>query len=155
MKRTIIFLLAVAASCVACDNNLEDELFVKHVLINQNGFREYDLNYVDAAVRDTIITVAVNGSSKLDRDIVVDLAVNPDTLAGYNWERYRNDRSLYYELLPEECYSFDGEGIVIKAGTAISPTSARPGRCGSSIRTRCRFTPATPRSGPPTGRTTA
>lgn len=117
MKKTIIFLLAVAASFTACDNNLEDELFIKHVLINQNGFREYDLNYVDVSVRDTIITVAVNGSSKLDRDIKVDLAINPDTLAGYNWERFRNDHSLYYELLPEECYSFNGEGVVIKAGT--------------------------------------
>ena len=86
-------------------------------VLNQNGFREYDLNYVDANVRDTLITVAVNGSSKLDRDVRVDLAVNPDTLEGYNWEKYRNDRSLYYELLPEECYSFNGEGIIIKAGT--------------------------------------
>ena len=58
------------------------------MLINQNGFREYDLNYVDANVRDTLITVAVNGSSKLDRDVRVDLAVNPDTLEGYNWEKY-------------------------------------------------------------------
>ena len=118
MKKAIIFLLAATAFFTACNNNqLDDELFIKHVLINQNGFREYDLNYVDANVRDTLITVAVNGSSKLDRDVRVDLAVNPDTLEGYNWEKYRNDRSLYYELLPEECYSFSGEGIIIKAGT--------------------------------------
>ena len=117
MKKAIIFLLAATAFFTACNNNqLDDELFIKHVLINQNGFREYDLNYVDANVRDTLITVAVNGSSKLDRDVRVDLAVNPDTLEGYNWEKYRNDRSLYYELLPEECYSFNGEAIIIKAG---------------------------------------
>lgn len=116
MKKAIIFLLAVTAF-TACNDKLPDELFVKHVLINQNGFREYDLNYVDASVRDTLITVAVNGSSRLDRDIRVDLAINPDTLEGYNWEKYRKDRTLYYELLPEECYSFNGEGIVIRAGT--------------------------------------
>ena len=88
MKKAIIFLLAATAFFTACNNNqLDDELFIKHVLINQNGFREYDLNYVDANVRDTLITVAVNGSSKLDRDVRVDLAVNPDTLEGYNWEK--------------------------------------------------------------------
>lgn len=65
MKKAIIFLLAATAFFTACNNNqLDDELFIKHVLINQNGFREYDLNYVDANVRDTLITVAVNGSSK-------------------------------------------------------------------------------------------
>lgn len=55
----------------------------------------------------------------------VDLAVNPDTLDGYNWEKYRNDRSLYYEMLPETCYSFEGEGIVIRAGTEYSNVPIR------------------------------
>ncbi|MEG0807312.1 MAG: DUF4361 domain-containing protein [Alistipes sp.] len=117
MKKIILFLLATLVLFCACDNKLEDELFTKHVLINQNGFREYNLNYVNTSVKDTVITVAINGSSRLDRDITVNLAINPDTLAGYNWEKYRNDRSRYYELLPEECYSFVGEGILIKAGT--------------------------------------
>lgn len=126
MKRTTLFLLAAIAFFTACESNkLDDELFVKHVLINQNGFREYDLNYLDASVRDTIITVAVNGSSTLDRDIEVDLAINPDTLEGYNWEKYRNDRSLYHELLPEDCYSFVGENIVIKAGTEYTDIPIR------------------------------
>lgn len=126
MKRTILFLLAATALFTACESNkLDDELFVKYVLINQNGFREYDLNYINASVRDTIITVAVNGSSTLDRDIKVDLAINPDTLEGYNWEKYRNDRSLYHELLPEDCYSFSGENIVIEAGTEYTDIPIR------------------------------
>lgn len=117
MKKTILILLAVAGLFAACDNKLPDEMFVKHVLINQNGFREYELNYVNASIKDTVITVAINGSSKLDRDVRINLAINPDTLNGYNWEQYRNDKSLYYEMLPEDCYSFDGNDIVIHAGT--------------------------------------
>ena len=106
MKRILLTLFVAIGMCTACDEGLPDEIFVKHVLINQNGFREYELNYVNTPIKDTIISVAVNGSSRLDRDVRVDLAVNPDTLDGYNWEKYRNDRSLYYEMLPEICYSF-------------------------------------------------
>lgn len=125
MKKYLSILFAAAAFFTACDNKLPDEIFVKHVLINQNGFREYELNYVNTPVRDTVITVAVNGSSKLDRDVRVNLAVNPDTLNGYNWEKYRNDKSLYYELLPEECYSFESEDIVIRAGTEYTDVPIR------------------------------
>lgn len=123
---SFLFLLALTASLTACDGDkLADELFVKHVLINQNGFRDYELNYVDASVRDTIITVAVNGSSRLDRDVRVSLKVNPDTLEGYNWEKFRNDRTLYHELLPEECYSFDAEEVIIRAGTEYTDIPIR------------------------------
>ena len=125
MKKTILILLAVAGIFTACDNKLPDEMFVKHVLINQNGFREYELNYVNTPIKDTVVTVAINGSSKLDRNIHVTLAINPDTLDGYNWEQYRNDQSLYYEILPEDCYTFDGEDIVIQAGTEYSDVPIR------------------------------
>lgn len=125
MKRILLTLFVAIGMCTACDEGLPDEIFVKHVLINQNGFREYELNYVNTPIKDTIISVAVNGSSRLDRDVRVDLAVNPDTLDGYNWEKYRNDRSLYYEMLPETCYSFEGEGIVIRAGTEYSDVPIR------------------------------
>ena len=125
MKRILLTLFVAIGMCTACDEGLPDEIFVKHVLINQNGFREYELNYVNTPIKDTSISVAVNGSSRLDRDVRVDLAVNPDTLDGYNWEKYRNDRSLYYEMLPETCYSFEGEGIVIRAGTEYSDVPIR------------------------------
>lgn len=125
MKKTILILLAAAGLFAACNNKLPDEMFVKHVLINQNGFHEYELNYVNTSIKDTVITVAVNGSSKLDRDVRISLAINPDTLDGYNWEKYRNDKSLYYEMLPEDCYSFEGSDIVIHAGTEYSNVPIR------------------------------
>ncbi len=125
MKKTILILLCLAGLFVACEDNFRGEMFEKKILINQNGFQEYDLNYIDNEYKDTTIAVAASGTATLDRDVVVTLAVNADTLDGYNWERYRNDKSLYFELLPEHMYSFEKEGIVIKAGTEYTTVPIR------------------------------
>lgn len=119
MKKILLISIPFIAVCIftACDDSLKGELFEKKVLINQNGFREYSLDFVGTSEQDTMFTVAVSGSEKTDRDIVVTLTVNADTLAGYNWERFRNDESQYYELLPPDMYSFQTDNIVIKAGT--------------------------------------
>ena len=115
--KNIIALFVPAALFVACNYNvLPDELFRKTVLLNQNGFQEYDLPFVGASIKDTTLSIAVNGSSTLDRDVKARIEVYPDTLAGYNWEQFRSDESLYYTLLPEECYEFSKDFVTIKAG---------------------------------------
>lgn len=118
MKKLSLYILLLASLCVGCDNELPEEIFQKTVLINQNGFLDYPLAYtINSTEIDTMIAVAVSGTSVLKNDIVVDLKVNPDTLDGYNWEKFRYDEILFHDLLPQECYSFNGDGIVIKAGT--------------------------------------
>ena len=38
MKKFSLYLMLLMGLCAGCDNNLPDEIFEKHVLINQNGF---------------------------------------------------------------------------------------------------------------------
>lgn len=119
MKKILITIIALSGLLVACEDALvRGELFEKKVLINQNGFREYELNYFKAqnSTVDTTFCVAVSGTTDSDKDVTVTLDINADTLAGYNWDKFRNDKSRYYELLPEECYTMQTEGITIKAG---------------------------------------
>lgn len=116
MKKILLGALASLALLASCENQLPEEMFVKKVLINQNGFRTYEFDYTERSQTDTTISVAVSGTSELTKDIRVSLAVNSDTLAGYNWERFRNEESLYFKLLPDDCYDFNGEDIIIKAG---------------------------------------
>lgn len=122
----ITLLFAISATLSGCEKDkLPEEIFHKQILLNQNGFKEYELNYVGTNERDTMITVAVSGSSKLQKDVVVDLQIDTDTLRGYNWEKYRNNESLYYELLPEDCYQIEGNSIRIHAGTEYTSVPIR------------------------------
>lgn len=115
--RKFNIILILAAFFVACNNGLPDEMFEKKVIINQNGFLDYELDYTSSETSDTIISVAVSGTSKLKKDVIVNMQIDKDTLDNYNWERFRNQEILYYDLLPENCYEFNGKNVVIKSGT--------------------------------------
>ena len=126
--KNLKYLFAVIAgflAVAACNQELPEELFTKTVLLNQNGFREYDLPFLESSIKDTTVSVAVNGTSVLHQDVQVRLDVNVDTLAGYNWDQFRNDESLYYTLLPEECYEFTKDFVTIKADTEYTPVPIR------------------------------
>lgn len=119
MKKIFLALCALAA-LAACTQSLNQEIFTKKVYLVQNGFQELELNFTENSIVDTTISVAVSGTVLTSEDVAVTMKVNADTLAGYNWDRFRNDRSMYYELLPEDCYTFKKEGIVIKAGEPLA-----------------------------------
>lgn len=119
MKK-IIFALCAVAAITACSNKMNQEIFTKKVFLVQNGFQEFEMNFTENAIVDTTISVGVSGTGFITEDLKVSLKVNPDTLAGYNWERFRNDESLYYELLPEDCYRVKTENITIKAGQTLT-----------------------------------
>lgn len=127
MKRIIFTLLISAAAFVACDNGLPDEMFEKKVVITQNGFLKYPLDYTNAAnsISDTIISLAVSGTSRLSRDVTVNLKIDTDTLRGYNWEKFRSNEALYYEELPSNCYEMELTGFVIKAGSEYANVPIR------------------------------
>lgn len=60
----------------------------------------------------------VSGSTPLDRDLNVRIAVDPDTLVALNLANYHELRKdLWYELLPEQNYEFTAPTCYMPAGT--------------------------------------
>ena len=119
----LVAALFVAPSCQL--NKLPEELFTKTVLLNQNGFREYDLPFMGIATKDTTLSIAVSGSSTLAVDVKARLDVKPELLEEYNWEQFRTDESLYYTLLPEECYEFSRDFFTVNAGSEYTTVPIR------------------------------
>lgn len=115
--------LLMVSSCQY--NTLPEELFTKTVLLNQNGFREYDLPFIGVTTKDTTISIAVSGSSKLATDVRARIDVRPELLEDYNWEQFRSDESLYFSLLPEDCYEFSRDFFTIKAGMEYTSVPIR------------------------------
>lgn len=101
------------------DSALDKEIFQKEVYLVKNGFQEFEVNFEKSSVIDTTLSISVSGTQLIDRDVIVSLSINQDTLSGYNWERFRNDSSMYYELLPDSCYTLKKDNIVIAKGEEL------------------------------------
>ncbi len=120
MKKIILVysagLLLLAVIAAACNDSLADELFQKFSYITHNGWQEYELEVSDDNTATLPIYCGVNGTSGNGKDIVIRMDVDPDTLAGYNKEKFKNQTELYYKLLPKECYSFNSDSYTIPGG---------------------------------------
>lgn len=117
MKKIFIFCCVALYSFAlsSCDDMLKDELFVKYAYVVQNGWKEVNLELNNIGVMSLPITVGVNGTSFNNRDVAVKLALDPDTLADYNFNKYKNDEVLYYKQINDEAIKFPEE-VVIESG---------------------------------------
>ncbi|MFR7822637.1 MAG: DUF4973 domain-containing protein [Odoribacter splanchnicus] len=116
-KYRLLFLYILGMTVAACNNDLPDELFVKRVVIAENGFQDLRLEYPEDGTVNTQITISISGTSVLSKDVEAQVKVCPDTLDDYNYERFVQDTMLYYTLLPEDCYTLENEGkVTIKKG---------------------------------------
>ncbi|MDD3036983.1 DUF4973 domain-containing protein [Bacteroides sp.] len=113
--------LLMVCAVTSCDNNIPDEQFAKKVSLTKNGMQKYNIDFTDEGILDLNIPVLVSGTSKNDQNIEVTIALDPDTLANYNFERYRNNQALYYQLPSENMYHFPkGATVTIPAGVDYS-----------------------------------
>lgn len=110
---SFIILLALTAVCSSCNDDLEDELFIKNTYLVKNGWQEYKIKILEDNTAILPISMGVSGTSDNDKDIVVVLAADPDTLAGYNFEKFKQQTDYYYKELPQNYYAFDQESYII------------------------------------------
>lgn len=120
MKKIFIYgaIMFGVCSFTSCDDNISDEQFTKMVLLTKNGVQDYNIEFTDKGQADLYLPISVNGTSVNNRDVVVRLAEDPDTLTDYNFERFRNRTALYYKMPSNKTYSFPaGPEITIKSGS--------------------------------------
>ena len=118
-------LVAVLPVLSSCNDGLADELFTKNSYIVHNGWQEYELEVAEDNTTILPIYFGVNGTSGNDKAIVLTLEIDPDTLAGYNWDKYKNQTNLYYKTLPEEAYDFDATSWTIPQGELKTTASVK------------------------------
>ena len=85
MKR--ISYIALSLSClfgtVGCQDELDDELFQKYTYIIQNGWKECEVKIEDDNTGVLSVDFGVNGTSANNKDIVLTVTNDPDTLARF------------------------------------------------------------------------
>lgn len=112
---SIILTIITVIFTVACDG-LPEEQFVKYVIVTHNGFQDCVIDTTGKAE----ISVSVSGTSVLNQDVNVSLVKDSTILAQYNFDKYRNDKTLYYQALPDDCYDMGDGSLTIKSGSEYS-----------------------------------
>lgn len=117
LLRMSAVLTVMALALVSCSDDVDYELFTKYTYLLNNGWQE---NIKMPINDDNTVTLpvyfGVNGTTGNNKDITVKLAVDADTLEAYNFDKYKNDTSAYYTMLPAGCFSFDKDSYTIAKG---------------------------------------
>lgn len=123
MTKNIInsLLLVIILGMSSCNDQLADELFEKRTYLIDNGWKDYQLEVDEDNTALLPVYFGINGTSFNDKDITLTLEVDPDTLERYNWEKFKNQKDLYFKILPEEAYVFNASSWTIPAGELNTP----------------------------------
>ena len=117
MKNTIkILLCLLAIGGTGCQDEIDAELFQKYTYLVQNGWKECEVEIEDDNTGTLLLDFGVNGTSDNNKNITMTVVNDPDTLEGYNFDRYKYQYEAYFPELPTTCYSFDKESYTIPAG---------------------------------------
>ena len=124
MKRYITYLtMALALVFSSCNNEFDEEVF-RHIIglksvLNEEGTTNVYLRYAPDGKAIYELPVIVGGSKVNERNLDIKIAVDPDTLAQMNEERYKDREDLYYQLLTEEYYRFISPTCHIPSGESV------------------------------------
>ncbi|MDR2954414.1 MAG: DUF4361 domain-containing protein [Prevotella sp.] len=113
---SIYVLMSMLIFSYSCDDGVDEELFDKYVLLTENGWKDKQMEITADNKVKVLVTASISGTSANDRDVSVNVKFDPDTLQGYNFEKYRNQTGLYYSELPSAAISFDNRNISIASG---------------------------------------
>ena len=123
MKKTVYYSMIAlfVIAFYACNDEWKDEQYAKYVAFVRSGYQDIYLNYnTEGGTVKYIIPLEVSGSNVNSRDVQVTIAIDPDTLAEMNKERYYNREDLFFRLLDPQYYSFKSMQTTIPAGKDVA-----------------------------------
>lgn len=125
MKKSYIkfLLLPFVLLSGACNDEWKDEQY-EHFVSFKAPLSNEGVSNIYVRYRDDEKTVfqqplIVSGSTAIERDLNVQIAVDPDTLDVLNYERFQSREDFYYRVLGSEHYTFPST-VNIKSGESTA-----------------------------------
>lgn len=117
MKNTCNFILAILAvlSFASCEHEWKNELYEQSISFAKNGITNIYVRYNENGKVTYQLPVIVSGSMQNKKDMTVNIALDPDTLADANLRRYSSRTDLYFLPLEDKFYEMP-HTVNIKAG---------------------------------------
>ena len=122
-KYYILYMLAILLGGAACNDEWTEEQYEQFIAfkapLDDNGVTPIYVRYRADSVTSYKLPIIVSGSLTNERDITVNVAVDPDTLNVLNHERFQSRTDLYYEELDAKFFSMP-DNVKINAGKDVS-----------------------------------
>ncbi|MFZ4861060.1 DUF4973 domain-containing protein [Sphingobacterium sp. Mn56C] len=130
MKKIIFLSILSIGTLYCCNPMLDDELFEKTVVFTKNGFQDMLIDYNSQEETIAMLPVSISGTTRNTENVHVKVALDTDTLNNYNFERFRNQTNLYYNLLPEDSYALSAQDVIIPNGSerVMLPIKLKPAK---------------------------
>lgn len=118
MKTIYHYLIALAAILIysSCNNEWEDELYKNAISFAQNGVQDIHIRYKTGGEVTYRLPIVVSGSRENDKNYLVKVAVDKDTLNTMNFERFRYRDDLYFKYLEDNFWDIPSNEVMIPAG---------------------------------------
>ena len=126
MKKIYTYLMIFAAllSFSSCNDEWEDELYVKMVSfkapVDSEGVSKIYVRYREDGKGSYNLPVLISGSKMNDEDLNVNIAVDQDTLGLLNEAKFLTRKDLFYCQLPEKFFSFENSVCHLPANSYIA-----------------------------------
>lgn len=108
----------------SCNDEWTEELYTQMISfkapLNSEGVSPVYLRYEGGGEREFDLPVIVSGSKDNDRDIVVRIGVDNDTLGTLNQERFQYRTDLYFKQLGAEFYELQSPSCLVPAGSSTA-----------------------------------
>lgn len=117
MKKIYQYLIAALTlfGTAACEQEWKDELYEQTVSFAKNGVTDIHVRYKSEGKVSYRLPLVASGSQRNDKEINVQIALDPDTLANVNRERFSTRTDLYFMQLEQKYYNIPST-VTIQAG---------------------------------------
>jgi hypothetical protein len=103
----------------ACNEEWESEQYEKTVSFVKSGYTEVFLKYRTDGVTAYKIPLVVSGSTFNNENVEVTVELDPDTMQGLNFGRFRYREDLYFKMLDPRHYTLASNKTTIPAGEEV------------------------------------
>ena len=121
---TYLMFLTVLLAFSSCNDEWEDELYVKMVSfkapVDSEGVSKIYIRYKEDGTGSYNLPVLISGSKMNETDLNVKIAVDADTLKALNNAKFLFRDDLYYCQLPEQYFNFASPVCHVSADSCIA-----------------------------------
>ncbi len=116
---SFLFVLAVLILCSSCNDEWKDEQYDRYISfkapLNPQGVTQIYVRYKEDTVTNYKLPLIVSGSTLNNKNFLVHVAEDPDTLTTLNFERFQDRTDLHYKKLDNTYFTMP-ETVDIQAG---------------------------------------
>lgn len=125
MKKYRFFLIIFAGLFLfgACNDEWTEEQYTRYISfkapVNADGVATVYVRYRGNSVSNYKLPLIMSGSTTNDKNVIVRVAVDPDTLNQLNLEQFQNRTDLYYKQMEDRFFTMP-QAVDFKVGEDVS-----------------------------------